>query len=249
MRLMSSPATQQTVDDFLNTDAVPLGPEFDCPYLPGRKAQFRCFLAGELEPEIYHALMDRSFRRSGNLLYQPNCPTCSECRQLRVPVASFRPTKSLRRIWHRNRDIRAKLIKPQLDQEKWRLYSRYLEYQHDGTMSDEYDALHTFLFCSPVRSVEFDYYLDDRLIGVSIADQSEDVLSSVYMFFDPDYADRSLGTFSALWELDHCRRAGIQYYYLGFYIKNCTKMSYKARFGPHELLDSDNQWTRQDATP
>ncbi len=248
MRMMSSPAVQQTVDDFLSTDAIPLGPEFDCPYLPERKAQFRCFLAGELEPEVYHALMDRRFRRSGNLLYQPNCPACSECRQLRVPVADFRQTKSQRRIWRRNRDIRAKVIKPQLDEEKWRLYSRYLKHQHDGTMSDEYDALHSFLFCSPVRSVEFDYYLDDRLIGVSIADRSEYVLSSVYLFFDPDYADRSLGTFSALWELDHCRRSNIQYYYFGFYISDCTKMSYKARFGPHEILSSDNQWIRQDAT-
>jgi arginine-tRNA-protein transferase len=225
---MSNPATQKSIDDLLDSDAVPLGPEFDCPYLPPRKAQFRCFLAGELEPEIYHALMDRRFRRSGNLLYQPNCPACSECRQLRVPVAEFKPTKSQRRIWHRNRDIRAKLIKPQLTDEKWRLYSRYLEYQHDGTMSDEYNDLRSFLFSSPVRSVEFDYYLGERLVGVSIADESQAVLSSVYMFFDPDHADRSLGTFSALWELDHCRRSNIHYYYLGFYIRNCTKMSYKA---------------------
>ena len=129
---MSSPATQQTVDDFLSTDAIPLGPEFDCPYLPERKAQFRCFLAGELEPEIYHALMDRRFRRSGNLLYQPNCPACDECRQLRVPVAGFKQTKSQRRVWHRNRDLRAEVIKPQLDEQKWRLYSRYLKHQHDG---------------------------------------------------------------------------------------------------------------------
>ena len=61
---MSNSATTQAVDDFLQSGVPPLGPEFDCPYLRGRKAQFRCLVADDLHPEIYHAMMDRGFRRT-----------------------------------------------------------------------------------------------------------------------------------------------------------------------------------------
>ncbi len=247
MNIMSNPATQQVVDDFLKTGAIPLGPEFDCPYLIGRRARQRCFIADEIDPEIYQALMDRRFRRSGNMFYQPSCRGCTECRPLRVPVADFRPSKSQRRIRHLNRDITTEIQEPKLTEQKWRIYSSYLQYQHDGTMSDEYKDLHNFLYTSPVKTIEIDYYLNDRLVGVSIADRSRETLSSVYMYFDPAFAHRSLGTYSVLWEIDYCRKSGILYYYLGFYVKNCNKMSYKAGFHPHQLLSCDNQWLRVNA--
>ena len=241
---MGDATTRQTVDQFLQCGVVPLGPEFDCPYLPGRRARHRCFCADELNPEVYHALLDRGFRRSGTIFYQPNCPDCNECRQLRLPVAEFQPSKSQRRVKRRNADITVRIDRPRLTDQKHQIYRRYLEFQHDGTMSDSYQSLHTFLYSSPVATLELEYRLGDRLIGVAIADRSADMLSSVYMYFEPAYAARSLGTYSALWEIDYCRQAGIPHYYFGFYIKYCNKMSYKARFQPCEVLNDDGQWVR-----
>ena len=126
-------------------------------------------------------------------------------------------------------------------------HARYLRYQHDGTMSDDFDDLYRFLYCSPVATIEIEYFLQDRLLGVSIADQSSEALSSVYMYFDPDFARRSLGVYSVLREIDYCRETGRPYYYLGFYVKNCSKMDYKARFRPYEMLNADYEWVRSAA--
>ena len=71
--------------------------EHPCPYLPDRIANNRAFLAERIDPEIYHAFMDAGFRRSGRVVYQPACPTCRACMPIRVPVATFQPSKSQRR--------------------------------------------------------------------------------------------------------------------------------------------------------
>ena len=65
----------------------------------------------------------------------------------------------------------------------------------------------------------------------------------MYCFFDPEFQDRSLGTFSVLWEVERCRTQGLPHYYMGYYIANSPTMAYKARFRPSEFLVGDNQWT------
>ncbi len=63
------------------------------------------------------------------------------------------------------------------------------------------------------------------------------------MFFDPDHRDRSLGTFSILWEIEYCRREEWPYYFLGYHVAGSRTMAYKARFRPHETLTSVGGWT------
>ncbi len=57
----------------------------------------------------------------------------------------------------------------------------------------------------------------------------------VYLF-DPDYADRSLGTFAILSQLELARRTGRSWLYLGYLVEACRKMNYKRQYLPHELL-------------
>jgi hypothetical protein len=63
------------------------------------------------------------------------------------------------------------------------------------------------------------------------------------MFYDPDYDFLSLGVFSALYEiyylreLDRLYQLTIPYYFMGFYIDTCQKMSYKSHYRPSQLLD------------
>jgi arginine-tRNA-protein transferase len=61
-------------------------------------------------------------------------------------------------------------------------------------------------------------------------------MSTVYFFFDLEESRRSLGTFSALIEIETARRLDLPYYYLGYWVPGCRKMEYKAALGPHELL-------------
>jgi len=81
------------------------------------------------------------------------------------------------------------------------------------------------------------------LIATALTDVLADGLSMVYSFFDPDYADRSLGTFMILDHIARARRMGLPYVYLGYWVSGSRKMDYKARFLPQERLSTDG-WTR-----
>lgn len=75
------------------------------------------------------------------------------------------------------------------------------------------------------------YYLDGKLIALSIIDVLPNSLLSVYFIWDPDYAQLSLGTLLSLREIQMCNELGIPHYYMGYYVDDCTKMRYKAKFG------------------
>ena len=49
-----------------------------------------------------------------------------------------------------------------------------------------------------------------------------------------------------LWQIHEARRLGLAWVYLGYWIKECRKMSYKNQFRPFEIY-RNNQWLRIDA--
>ncbi|UCG16175.1 MAG: arginyltransferase [Phycisphaerales bacterium] len=233
------------VDRLMEQHPLPEGADHACPYLKGRTARSEGFQVNTIEPSIYAAFMDRGFRRSGRVIYRPACPGCKACTPIRIPVRSFSQSRSMRRVWRRNLDLRVEIGPPEPTDDKLDIYARYLEHQHDGTMTGSRDEFHEFLYDSAVDSLEFRYLLGRRIIGVSLADRCPRLLSSVYMYFDPDYRRRSLGTYSLLWEIRYAADTGLDYYYLGYYVAGCPKMSYKADFKPHELLQPDGTWAPQ----
>lgn len=80
------------------------------------------------------------------------------------------------------------------------------------------------------------YYVQGQLIAIAVLDLLPDSVSSVYFIWDPDYAQFGLGTLSALREMVLTEMLGKKYYYMGYYIDDCPKMRYKAKFGG-EILD------------
>jgi len=240
--LVNLDAAVDVVDGLLARGALSRTADLACPYLADRTAATEGFAIDALPPEFYRAFMDRGFRRSGTAVYRPVCPSCRECQPIRVPVKTFKPTRSMRRVLRRNADVRVAPGPPTPTEEKYRLYAAYLAGRHDGAMTGSLDEFQSFLYDSPTRTVEFCYHLGERLVGVSIADVCPDALSSVFMFFDPEQARRSLGTYSVLREIDYCRGMGLGYYYLGYYVAGARTMAYKARFGPSEVLADDHRW-------
>jgi len=216
--------------------------EGPCPYLPRLLARHEAYQVDHLDAGAYARLLARGFRRSGRILYRPRCRACRECRQIRIDVRRFKPSVSMRRVLRRNADVSVVHGAPQATDEKYHLFRRYLDAQHDGTMARSRECFRDFLYETPTHTLEFLYRVGGRIVGVSIADRCLDGLSSVYMYFDPDFAARSLGTFSVLWEIDYCRREKLAYYYLGFYVAGTHTMSYKARFRPNEILVGDDRW-------
>jgi arginine-tRNA-protein transferase len=222
-------------------------PSHDCNYLPGRVATTRAFRTDNLPADLYHEFMDAGFRRSGNVIYQPICAGCQQCIPLRVPVDRFTPDKSQRRCARRNADLIVTHDRPELNDEKLDLYRRYVTDWHgkDGTGENQLDreSLQSFLYESPVDTLEFCYRTVDRkLVAVGIADVCAQSFSSVYFYFDPQESARGLGTFGALHELAYAKTEGISHYYLGFWVHGCAAMQYKSRFRPCQILDSSGSW-------
>ncbi len=218
-------------------------PEHPCPYLPGRTARNRGFWADKIPGDLYRDLMDAAFRRSGKVVYQPICTGCRQCVPIRVPVNRFKQSKSQRRCWRKNADLRVEIGHPELSDAKLQLYEKYVAQWHGSKSNIEADDLKMFLYDSPVPTAEFVYRnAADDILAVGICDIGDDSLSSVYFYFDPEQAHRSLGTFGALFEIEYARSQLFHYYYLGYWIKGCAAMKYKTSYRPCELLGTDGAW-------
>ena len=212
-----------------------------CPYLEQRTWITQAFRARRLSGELYEQLVLQGWRRSGEVFYRNACRGCSACIPLRLPTATFSPTKSQRRVARRNRDLTVALEAPRYTEEAYELYSEYQRRHHGRTQQDPETAFEEFLCRAPVPSAMMSYRLAGRLVGVGWVDLLPDSVSSVYFAFHPDYAERSLGTYSVLCEAELAAQRRNRYLHLGFYVAGSPKMAYKARFGPNELL-LDGVW-------
>ncbi len=215
-----------------------------CPYLDGEVETLSLVRCPWMPSDIHGALMAQGYRHSGDIFYIPACRACKKCLPIRVPVATFKPSKKQRHIFNKNRDVEIVIQVPRPTHEKFDLYRRYLAFQHKGKQAEDvnYHGFTKFLYQLHESSAEIQYWIEGRLAGITIADIISGVgLSSVYHFFEPDFASRSIGVFSVLAEIKLCEKFCAPYYYLGFWIPECDKMKYKANYRPNEIL-KDGKW-------
>lgn len=199
--------------------------------------------------ELYHFALVRGFRRAGGHVYRPHCLQCQACTPCRIPVQQFRPSRSQRRCLAANADLTVEIEPARHSDEYFELYQRYLRGRHSGGGMDEpeVDDFARFLY-SPWSDTRFlTLRLDGRLLGVAVTDVTRFGLSSVYTFFEPELAPRSLGSFAILQQLELARRLGLPHVYLGYWIEGHPKMDYKRRWRPLEVL-RDNQWRLLETT-
>lgn len=217
-----------------------------CSYLPGRRSStlFTDPDAG-MDITTYSELLRYGFRRSGHMVYAPRCEHCHQCVSVRIPVADFTPRRSQRRVLRRNADLTMHEHGAVFNAEHYRLYQRYTRVRHAGgdmaeaTPADYLGFLQTD-WC-PTTFLEF--RLDGTLLAVAATDWVDDGLSAVYTFFDPDCAARSLGSYAILRQIALARSQGLSHVYLGYWIRDSRKMTYKVDFRPAELW-LDGRWQR-----
>jgi len=180
-----------------------------CPYLPDRMERKIFTQLDPLDgPHLNNYLTHAGFRRSQNVIYRPACETCRECRSLRVDVQAFKTGKSFKRTLKRNSDLLIETKYAAATDEQFDLLQRYLNHRHAG----------------------------GGMSSMVLVDHLTDGMSLVYSFFDPTETHRSLGNFMILTHIEMCRVQDVPYLYLGYWVPDSPKMSYKARFGPAEIL-------------
>jgi arginyl-tRNA--protein-N-Asp/Glu arginylyltransferase len=216
----------------------------DCPYLDNQKsASILVDPDHQIDENLFSTLSHSGFRRSGEVLYSPKCPTCSACVSVRIPSALFRLSRSQKRVWRRNIDLRASIEDVRFDKEHFDMYFLYQKHRHpDSSMCDEDTAKYiSFIEASYSRSKFLCFRLDGELIGISVLDQFDGGLSAVYTFFDPKHSNRSIGTYAVLYALKLAKTQDIPFVYLGYWIDGSQKMDYKRKFKPLQGY-IDRQW-------
>ena len=197
----------------------------------------------EIDQSTYSELSDLGFRRSGKHIYRPHCYNCKACISTRILANDFKPRRSQRRIWKRNRDLDVTICDDISDDRYYQLYRRYIAERHrDGDMypanREQYDS---FLSSEWHVTRYYVFSLNDEMVAVSVTDELKQGLSAIYTFYNPDLPERSLGSYAILWQIEACKTLGLPYLYLGYWIKSCDKMRYKIDYRPTQLL-IDDRW-------
>jgi arginine-tRNA-protein transferase len=199
----------------------------------------------ELNVGLYSSLSAAGFRRSGAHLYRPRCPNCQACVPARIPTGVFKYTRQQKRCLKRNADLSVNIASSGSSNEHYQLYERYINLRHsDGDMfPPSREQFDNFLVSEWGDTHHIEFRLDGRLIAVAVCDQMEDALSAVYTYFEPDLPKRSLGVLAILQQIQLAEELGLSHVYLGYWIKNCSKMSYKTDYRPLEVFVEQN-WLR-----
>ncbi len=206
-------------------DGRPARTAYAQPYRPLRPAEFEC-------------AMQFGMRRSGTILYRPLCPNCRKCQPFRIDVARFEPSKSQRRVIRKCEGLfEVRAHRPPVDPEHLGLFAKYQAGQHgEHGIEPSLESYERFLGDTIVETMELSWRgKSGNLAAVGIVDLLPSGVSTVYFYWDPDLRDLSLGTYSALTEIDLCRKWNRPYYYLGFLVPGAPTMNYKASFGAAEV--------------
>jgi arginine-tRNA-protein transferase len=214
-----------------------------CNYLPDQRALMKYMLSQNQIPSyMMDLLLENGWRKFGFLIYRPQCKFCQRCIPIRIPVTEFKPSKNQRSLIRKNADIEVRFEPLQFSEEIYQIYLDHNTRFPDQEPADRRQFIRDFFepACEGIQSM---YFINDELIAVGFLDIAAKGTSSVYFIYKTCYKSKRMGTFSILQEIDYTKKMGLKYYYLGYYIAECSRMAYKNHFHPNEKMNWKNmQW-------
>jgi len=114
---------------------------YPCSYLPGELARSRIVVTDDTlsDSNTYAQLIQQGYRRSGSLIYRPDCDYCHACIPVRIPVELFDPNRTQRRIWKRHQHLQIAWHPLHFDPVHFDLYQRYQKSRHTNGSMDQDD--------------------------------------------------------------------------------------------------------------
>jgi len=203
---------------------------YGCSYLPGR---------------IARSQVATPIRMIDSSIYSELVHLCNECQPVRLDVNQFVANRSQRRTLTRNASLTVRDCDLTFHEEHYLLYRDYQAKRHPGGGMDQdsREQYVQFLLQTHVTSRLVEFRENGVLRMVSIIDVLDDGLSAIYTFYDCEVPHAGYGTFGILWQIAECRRAGLPWLYLGYWIRDSKKMAYKENFQPLHVL-RNGQWQR-----
>lgn len=213
-----------------------------CSYLEDKNQTTHYKIIEDCDEFQCQSLIERGYRRFGKMYFRPICHDCDECKSIKIDVKNFEFSKSHKRVMKRAKNIKSYIQAPTMTKEHLRLFDKYHLYMKDKKGWDHSYVNPQNYYSSFVNGhnefgYEILYYDQERLIGVDLIDILRDGVSSIYFYYDPDYSRYSLGKLSLLQEIEFAKRQKKDWVYLGYYVKDCDSLSYKASYKPYLTLE------------
>ena len=216
--------------------------DYECSYLPEKSTRMYYRYMRNASRKLVTELVKRGWRRFGCYFFHPICANCNGCKNLRIDALNFSFSKSQRRVMKKNRKTLMHIRKPTMTQEHLDLYNRF--HKHKSEISGwKYSPVNPQLYYENFvdGAHEFGkevlYFIEEKLVGVDLIDITEDGISSIYFYYDPDYSKYSLGTYSLLMQIELAKKMGLRWIYLGYWVDGCRSFEYKMNYKPMQMLD------------
>ena len=216
--------------------------DYDCAYLSDKMVRMNYKYIEKASKRFATAVVNRGWRRFGKYFFYPICKGCNECKSLRINISEFKASKSQRRVIKKNINTQIIVQRPSLSRKYIRLYNKYHawksskdSWRHREISQKEY--FENFVEGAHDFGKEVIYLIDGQIVGVDLIDIVDDGISSIYFYYDPDFADMSLGTYSLLYQIELAKKLKLPYIYLGYWVDGCKAFAYKTNFKPMEILD------------
>jgi len=212
-----------------------------CSYLDAKEQTMHYKVIQNCSVHENQELIERGFRRFGKMFFRPICQGCHECQSIKIDVQNYTFSKSARRVMRKAKEIRSYIQKPSLSQEHLEIFEKYHRYMHEkkGWELHQVSPEHyygSFVDGDEDFGYEILYFFEEKLIAVDLIDILEDGISSIYFYYDPDFAHYSLGKLSLYNQIKYAKQSKKSWIYLGYYVKECPSLAYKAAYKPYLTL-------------
>ena len=212
-----------------------------CSYLDNKEQITHYQIIDECSAKHTQELIERGYRRFGKMYFRPMCEGCDECKSIKIDVENYSFSKSEKRVLKKAQDIEMYIQTPNLTREHLQLFDKYHRFMHkkkgwsfSHTTPQHY--YNSFVTGHENYGKEILYYDKDKLIAIDLIDILEDGISSIYFYYDPHYGYLSPGKLSLLYQIKYAKQTMKKWIYLGYYVKDCSSLNYKANYKPYLTL-------------
>lgn len=225
-----------------------LSEESSCPYIKNNKWRCRYFFAADVSGEELDIILTRGWRKFGIYYFRPECDACMECIPIRIRARELIPSRSQNRVIKNCRDVKVEFRELEYRDEIYEIYQDHslTRFNKDSNIDDFINSFYN-PSCPAIQS---EYYINNVLAGVGFLDVSSNALSSIYFIYRNEFNRFGLGTFSVIKETELALSMGLDYYYLGYFVKNNRSMAYKNSFHTNEKMDWETgSWLHENEFP
>lgn len=214
-----------------------------CPYLEDKISISESMLISEIDDDDLNYLLSLGFRHFGEIFFRPMCGSCRSCIPMRISVRQFSPSKSVRRLYNRNKNFKVTLEKPVPSKETFELYKQHKK-RFKLQFNESYELYVKSFFYPPEFNFNRVLAVRDgsRLVALTHLDVTTNAMSAIYCYFDENYNRFSPGKFSVYKEIEIAAELGIRWLYLGYYVPRNRHMQYKIQFKPNQIMTANHTW-------